>query len=556
MKILGFILVDRRIINLKPMYMKINATLLTIFLIPFWSYSQNQVPMVTNVTATIDTSIQLVNVSFDLNDAEGDLMEVWIQASTDGGNTWVVPIVLDSLSGDYGMAEVSGTGKSISWSYDETVLSAYSSGLTTMRVRVIADDHITIPLSEIVAKIDSARIVSTLFQYEGIRHHTANPVFKDKIKDSLEAMFDLGEIYNYRQGSLYGSYQTANIVGFSSGTRTPSNSWMTSGHYDSVDDSPGADDNGTGMVAVAEAIRVLSDYKTKNSIRYFFFDLEEQGLIGSQKYVQTGIPFWENMQGLLNMDGIGYYSDTANSQSMPAGFNIAYPTQYTAIQADNFKGNFINSFYNTASTSLDSAFNAVATTYVPDLKVISFETPGTGTSTPDFRRSDHARFWDISVPAIFLNDAANYRNPFYHTPNDSIHYLDMDFLVNNIKAIVTTLAMKAELEHSGCAQSNDLEIELPLTVSVNTPTINSVLVFPNPSVGTQTFQISLEEPGMVRMLIMDITGKLIDATTSQWMLAGTNSIHHSKELSTGTYQVLLEVDGSISGSSLLVVSQE
>ena len=536
--------------------LKIQSALLALCLIPFWNYSQNQVPTITNVIATIDTSIQSVNVTFDLNDTEGDMMEVWIQASADGGNTWVLPVIIDSLSGDFGMSITSGNGKSISWSYDKTVLSDYSTGLTSMLIRVIADDQITIPLSEIVGKIDSARIVSTLLQYEGIKHHTVNPVFKDKIKDSLEALFNSAGIYNYRQGSLYNGYQTANIIGFSSGTRTPSNSWMTSGHYDTVDDSPGADDNGTGMVAVAEAIRILSEYKTKNSLRYFFFDLEEPGLIGSLKYVQTGIPFWENMQGLLNMDGIGYYSDIANSQSLPAGFDLAYPTQYSALVADSARGNFITSIYNTASTSLDSTFRSIASTYVPNLKVVSFETPGTGTSTPNFRRSDHARFWDINVPALFLADGADYRNPYYHTPNDSVNTLDMGFLVNNIKAIITTLAEQAGLEHSGCQVSNTVQIELPLTLNEINTHDNSILVFPNPSAGTQTFQISIKDPAKVKMIIIDINGKIIDETATEWMPAGISIIKHSKKLSAGTYQVLLELNGLISGSNTLIVHQK
>lgn len=536
--------------------MKTLYALLAIFIVPFWSYAQNEVPTITNVVASIDTSIQSVNVVFDLIDTEGDLMEVWIQASVDGGNTWVVPVLLDSLSGDYGMSVPSGTGKSITWAYDKTVLSNYSVGLTDMRLRVIADDHVTIPLSEIVSKIDSSRIASTLLQYEGIRHHIANPVFKDQIKDSLEGLFNAAGIYNYRQGPVYNGYQMANIVGFSSGTRTPSNSWMTSGHYDTVDDSPGADDNGTGMVAVAEAIRVLSEYKTKNSIRYYFFDLEEPGLIGSQEYVQTGIPFWENMQGLLNMDGIGYYSDEANTQSFPFGFDLAYPAQYNAVVADSSRGDFTLSIYNTSSASLDFEFRDVASTYVPDLKIIGFETPGTGTSTPDFRRSDHAPFWDNGTPALFLADGADYRNPHYHTPNDSIHTLDMAFLINNIKAIVATLAKKAELEHSGCSESNSVQIELPLSLSEINSNGSSFKIFPNPSVGTRTFQISIKAAGKVKMIIVDSAGKLIDATATQWMPAGTSTIDHSKELSAGTYQVLLELNGSISGSSMLIVGSK
>lgn len=58
-------------------------------------------------------------------------------------------------------------------------------------------------------------------------------------------------------------------------------------HYDSVRVAPGANDDGTGVVAVLATARELA--KTKNRTRdiiFAFFDEEERGLVGSKNFAQ------------------------------------------------------------------------------------------------------------------------------------------------------------------------------------------------------------------------------------------------------------------------------
>jgi hypothetical protein len=47
--------------------------------------------------------------------------------------------------------------------------------------------------------------------------------------------------------------------------------------------------------------------------------------------------------------------------------------------------------------------------------------------SPDLFRSDHASFWNAEIPAIFIGDSAEFRNPNYHQPGDRIETLDLDF---------------------------------------------------------------------------------------------------------------------------------
>jgi len=81
-----------------------------------------------------------------------------------------------------------------------------------------------------------------------------------------------------------------------------------------VDDSPGADDDGSAIAAELEILRVISPLDLKNTVEFIGFDLEEAGLAGSRAYVVNGIKPYEEIAGLINMDMISYYSMQANSQ--------------------------------------------------------------------------------------------------------------------------------------------------------------------------------------------------------------------------------------------------
>ncbi len=67
------------------------------------------------------------------------------------------------------------------------------------------------------------------------------------------------------------------------GTANESRVVMIGGHYDSVSVSPGANDNGIGVVTALELARVLSRYSWPLDIIFCFWDGEELGLLGSSE---------------------------------------------------------------------------------------------------------------------------------------------------------------------------------------------------------------------------------------------------------------------------------
>lgn len=54
----------------------------------------------------------------------------------------------------------------------------------------------------------------------------------------------------------------------------------------------------------------------------------------------------------------------------------------------------------------------------------------------NLRRSDHAPFWKIGVPALKLGNTANFRNPHYHTENDTPAILNYEFIAKTVDLVV------------------------------------------------------------------------------------------------------------------------
>jgi Zn-dependent M28 family amino/carboxypeptidase len=104
-----------------------------------------------------------------------------------------------------------------------------------------------------------------------------------------------------------------NVVAIQRGTKHPNRFIIMSGDIDSrisdptnyTDDSPGANDNASGMAGTIEAARVLSQYSFKNSIIYVGLAGEEQGLFGGKGLASHAQKEGWEIIGILNNDMIG-----------------------------------------------------------------------------------------------------------------------------------------------------------------------------------------------------------------------------------------------------------
>src|ERR1700730_17455624 len=95
-----------------------------------------------------------------------------------------------------------------------------------------------------------------------------------------------------------------NTVAEIRGSEKPDEVVMLGAHLDSWDLGTGSTDNGTGSMVVLEAARTVAklQLKPKRTIRFVLFTGEEEGLVGSVKYVEAHKSELEKISGILVHD--------------------------------------------------------------------------------------------------------------------------------------------------------------------------------------------------------------------------------------------------------------
>lgn len=218
------------------------------------------------------------------------------------------------------------------------------------------------------------------------------------------------------------------------GTKHPKEIVIIGSHYDSVDGSPGANDNGTGAAAVLELARLFADKNTSRTLRFVEFVNEEPPFfqtndMGSMVYAKRCRKRGENVVAMLSLETIGYYSNEPESQKYTFPINLFYPSV----------GNFIGFIGNPVSGNL--VRNAIAsfrrhTQYPSEGVALPDKVPGVGWS-------DQWAFWQQGYPGVMVTDTAPFRYPYYHTLDDTpdkINYARMARVVAGLEKVITDLA--------------------------------------------------------------------------------------------------------------------
>lgn len=218
------------------------------------------------------------------------------------------------------------------------------------------------------------------------------------------------------------------------GSVSPEEIVIVGAHFDAVPASPGADDNGTGIAAALEVARVLAGFERKRTVRVILFTAEEVGLIGARVHardsVKPAIDAGEGtVIGMMSLEMLGYYSDEEGSQrspipAIPGIFEPPTVGDMIAVVGLARHGSFIGPF-------VEGMRRHGRTPVFP----LAMPAP-----LPDLGRSDHAPFWGIGVPAVMITDTANFRNPHYHRPTDTIETLDRGRFIGTVRGIVGAVA--------------------------------------------------------------------------------------------------------------------
>jgi hypothetical protein len=241
--------------------------------------------------------------------------------------------------------------------------------------------------------------------------------------------------------SIGGPIQGINVLARRRAATSGSNGTILVGaHYDTVEDSPGADDNGSGVAALLELARVLSDHRFGHDVVLCAFDLEEPGFFGARALISE----------------LRHHTDTApGSQRLPPGVAAVFRAQVRTLRRYGFRGDWTLVAHRASSTALARCF---AETLIhlagPDTAIVArdpVDLPLLGGLlarlvpwSRDFARSDHVPFWEAGIPAIQITDTANFRNPHYHRPTDTPETLDYGRIAAIVAAVGTVVVHLAD----------------------------------------------------------------------------------------------------------------
>ena len=250
-----------------------------------------------------------------------------------------------------------------------------------------------------------------------------------------------------RQPFAWSGGEGINVVGFRPGQEPEAAPILIGAHYDHIDGCAGADDNASGTAALLEVARVLGPAETRRGIMVACWDEEEEGLLGSKAHAEALAASGRLPAMALVMDAIAFADPTPHSQSLPPGVDLLFAREVAAVAARDFRGDFIGLLYDAPAREAGRWFAHYAEAL--ELPVMPVELPSEVRlipATAELRRSDHASFWRHEVPAMLVNDTANFRTRTYHCWDapDAFETLDLDFawrVTRAMAASATSLAL-------------------------------------------------------------------------------------------------------------------
>jgi hypothetical protein len=263
-------------------------------------------------------------------------------------------------------------------------------------------------VSELLQQVDESLILGYLQNLTSFGPRlTGTPACDQSAQYIYQTFQDMGlevRYHNYTDDTVSGSNVEATLPGTNS-----SNIFIICGHYDTVADGPGADDDGSGVAAVLAAAAIMKNYEFYHTIRFVAFSGEEQGLIGSYHYVEDAYNNNNTIIAVLNADMIGF---------APA-------------PSDGTTGKI---FENDASEWIVNYTRYISQIYY---EYIGIELSPQGETWG----SDHYYFWQFGYDAVFYHEE-NF-NDYYHSANDTIETMNLNYSARFTRLILATLAEMA-----------------------------------------------------------------------------------------------------------------
>jgi hypothetical protein len=187
----------------------------------------------------------------------------------------------------------------------------------------------------------------------------------------------------------------------------------------------GADDNASGVAGLLELARMLTSQnpKPRRTIMFIAFSGEEEGLIGSNYYVNHPVVPLTSTVAMINMDMIGRLKD---KKLIIGGVGTAQEWR-SMIDADNSVQSMtvsLNSPISAASATLSAALPIVLGANGQPVVTLDPAKPFDLTLNEDgFGPSDHSSFYSKQIPVLFFW-TGNHED--YHKPSDTAEKINYE----------------------------------------------------------------------------------------------------------------------------------
>ena len=204
-------------------------------------------------------------------------------------------------------------------------------------------------------------------------------------------------------------------------------------HYDAYEDTPGADDNASGVVALIELGYLLGRNPPDREIELVAYVLEEPPffrtpLMGSAVHAASIAAEKDKIIGVIVLEMVGYFRDARGSQSYPSLlFKLVYPARgnFIAVVGRWDQGPWIK--------RVKAGMKGTT-----DLPVYSVRAPAL---VPGIDYSDHLNYWPLGLHALMITDTAFYRNRAYHGKGDTADRLDYQRMAKVVIAVFEALRL-------------------------------------------------------------------------------------------------------------------
>ena len=245
--------------------------------------------------------------------------------------------------------------------------------------------------------------------------------------------------------------EVVSVVAIQRGTRDPNRMVMMSGDIDSritdplngTDESPGANDNASGMAGVIEAARVLSKHEFPGTIIYAGLSGEEQGLFGGRIVARHARAEGWNIEAVLNNDMIGNIAgingviNNTTARVFSEGTRVVETPEEARIR--RFTGGEVDS----PSRNVARYVDRMADQYIPNLDVMMIY------RLDRFGRGGHHRpFNEAGYPGVRIMETNEHydrqhqdlRNEDGRHFGDTIEFVDFDFAAKLTALNIVSLA--------------------------------------------------------------------------------------------------------------------